>query len=151
MQAEHERDTADHGAEEPEERNRTQGRGETHPALAPGDAPYGDPEKEKDHRDCCHREEHVPFRKKHSDDKGDTGNWGDKDENIPEIGNDRGKVPEPPHHYWVTATTLLVFANAEGHQTRSRRRPSGFRPNLMGSSILSGSKNPDEFFSSSWF
>ena len=43
--------------------------------------------------------------------KRDTGYRGDKDENIPEIGNDGGEVPEPPHHYWVAARTLLVFAN----------------------------------------
>ena len=82
-----------------------------------------DPEKKKDHGNRRHGEEHVPFRKEHGNDERDAGNRGDKDENIPEIGNDRGKVDEPPHHYRVTARTLLVFAHDEGQQQRRSASP----------------------------
>jgi hypothetical protein len=87
MQAEHEGDTTYHGAEKPEEGNRAQSRGEMHPALTAGDTSENDPEKKKDNRNRSHGKEHVPFRKEHGNQQGDTGNRGDKNENIPKISN----------------------------------------------------------------
>ena len=59
----------------------------------------------------CHGKEHVPFGKQDRNDKGDAGDRGNKDENIPEICNNRGEMLKPVHHYWIYARALLVFAN----------------------------------------
>jgi len=97
VQTKHERQTAHYRTGKPEKGNRAQGSRKPDTPFSAGQSSYEHPDDVKRKGHDKHGQEHIPLGENYRNKERGAGDRRNKDKNVAEIRNDRGKMLKPVH------------------------------------------------------